>query len=342
MVTLLNSCCALGSITVLSLLLTITIAVNEINDGTNKNITSTAVPATNPSVGPSDGPTEGPSAITDLPPDQSQRNTKKEIYNCAVLLPEKLPRGINNSLPYSYRRALPAIEIAVESDRVKKLVPNIAFNILPSDSHCDSVAAPLAAIDLMINRSVDVFIGPACDFSSASIARYTRHWNKAMLTAGAGAGSGAPFKNIYFFTRTQIIYDKLANAFVSLILDHFKWKRYSYLAYTNVYVDAYKECQFATASVHQLFKKRLHLEEYNDTTEIQKFTEWDGPDNHQIVESLKLISESARGKSNVKINLIDNSLAICVTKLYTQAIHFFLILVLNILYVIGLSNKFTL
>ena len=86
---------------------------------------------------------------------------------------------------WSLPRIKPAITLAVDdilatsnssSGRV------LGFRINYGDSKCSETMGPLAAIDMYLERRVDVFIGPACDYAVSPLARFSPHWNIPVVT----------------------------------------------------------------------------------------------------------------------------------------------------------------
>ncbi len=257
----------LGWITILGLI-TITVCQNDTSDVENITTTTTAVPALSLS------PTTGSSGVEN-----------KEIYNLAVLLPSF------DSYAFSLNHVLPAIHLANEEISL----PNIDFRIRGFDTKCDAQSGPIAAVDLMINRSVDVFLGPVCPYSCAPIARFARHWGKPLITAGAAADPFAN-KNQYYITRTGIVYDKLAKAVAGLILDVFHWKQYNMLLFDTPMDIYHQDCIFQTNAVHFEVRRRLNLDAFNDSVEFHSFEDWNGPPYEELINILELIKKQARGK----------------------------------------------
>ena len=250
------------------------VALNDLNDVTNNTST-------------------GPSPIS-APP---AKRSNKEIIHIAVLLPQfPADYPVMSKLQFSLNRVMPGIDNAIKSVEDRELVPNFDLQVRSFNTRCDSSSGPIAAIDLMINRTLDVLIGPSCDYSAAPVARYTRHWKKPMITAGAAADS---FKNKiqYFVTRTHVVFDKVGSAVSNLIMDEFHYKHFAYYLFYK-YQDAtsLSACRFATAAVHAKVRNRLYLNEFNDTKhDFHTFSELEGPTYDTIIRTLKLISTKARG-----------------------------------------------
>ena len=242
-------------------LVTFTVALNELDKA--KNGTTTTY--------------QPPTAPLSKPPEDF-------IYriDITVLLPES-PQYM-----FSLNRTLPAIQLAKESQEA--LYPNLKFHLKWFDTKCDAQAGPIAAIDQMINRSVDAFIGPACSYSAAPLGRFARHWGKPVITAGAAAN---PFsaKSEYFLTRTHVVYNKMGVALAGIILDQFKWKHYSILKkLTRDITD--QECYFTMNALHEVVNERLRFTDLNDTIGWYGFV-----DEDELAEYLQDIKTKYRGES---------------------------------------------
>ncbi|CAL1532250.1 unnamed protein product, partial [Lymnaea stagnalis] len=53
------------------------------------------------------------------------------------------------------------------------------------DSQCSDTQGPLEAIDMYNRKSVDVFLGPACDYAVSGTAGFSGRWGIPVITAGA-------------------------------------------------------------------------------------------------------------------------------------------------------------
>jgi hypothetical protein len=139
------------------------------------------------------------------------------IINIAVILP------FNNSYLWSLPKVRPAIDYAVQTiaRSVPALLPNKQLKVVTRDSQCSDALAPLAAMDLYWRREAHVFVGPACDYAVAPIARYTPYWNIPFITGGAMVRD---FRNKtqYFVTRISGSYDQVGR-FLATIFAQFNW-----------------------------------------------------------------------------------------------------------------------
>ncbi|KAI8771806.1 atrial natriuretic peptide receptor 3 [Biomphalaria glabrata] len=106
----------------------------------------------------------------------------KHPVNVLVLLPG------DTSYLFSYKRLMPALDIAIETIKVNaSMLPHHQFNVQYEDSKCDERIPMNAAINYYIQKKVDIFLGPVCDYSVAPIIRQTTFWNIPMISIGANA-----------------------------------------------------------------------------------------------------------------------------------------------------------
>lgn len=94
----------------------------------------------------------------------------------------------NDSYMFCLRRVRPAIEIAIDKVRQLQILPDWVHLVVNySDSHCNPKDAPVAAFNYYMERSVDVFLGPVCDYALAPVARYAPFWNLPVISPGGFA-----------------------------------------------------------------------------------------------------------------------------------------------------------
>ncbi|KAL3886488.1 hypothetical protein ACJMK2_026473, partial [Sinanodonta woodiana] len=125
---------------------------------------------------------------------------------------------------WSLSKVLPAISYAIENVEKQNILPNHKMIINYKDSNCSETIGPLAAIDMFMNKSADVFIGPVCDYAIAPIARFSPHWNIPVLSAGALVQDFDDKKEYKLLTRVQGVYSDMAKFFVDTVAS-FNWTR---------------------------------------------------------------------------------------------------------------------
>ena len=106
--------------------------------------------------------------------------TDNILANIATLLPA------NESSLFSISKIRYAIYIA--QDKVQKFNygdHNVTFNIRFADSQCTAKNGMNQAIQMYMNKTVNVFLGPTCDYSVAAVERQVTFWNIPIISAGA-------------------------------------------------------------------------------------------------------------------------------------------------------------
>ncbi|XP_053387549.1 atrial natriuretic peptide receptor 1-like isoform X2 [Mercenaria mercenaria] len=94
----------------------------------------------------------------------------------------------NDNYLFSISHVRPSIEYAIEQVHNLNILPNwIKLDVNYSDSHCNAKDAPVAAFSYYMQRSVDMYLGPVCDYSLAPIARYAPFWNLPVISPGGFA-----------------------------------------------------------------------------------------------------------------------------------------------------------
>ena len=154
--------------------------------------------------------TSFPNDLDNLSP--LQRSRPPNLVRLGVILP------FTGSHPWVLPQTLPAILLAVEKvTNHSALLANQTVHVTSQDSKCSETIGPLAAIDMYFNQSADVFLGPACPYSVAPVARFSHFWGIPVLTAG-GLVSDLKNKTEYkMLTRVQVRKRKL-NAIYSFRL----------------------------------------------------------------------------------------------------------------------------
>ena len=183
--------------------------------------------------------------------------------NIAVLLPEVKSRR------FSIQRVYPAIRLALDTVKERKLLEGSTMVVSYADSKCDISEAINAAFNLYLQRRVHVFLGPCCDYAAAPVARQIRYWNLPMITAGAMAGDFGTAKKSHYplLTRVGPDFNSLAN-FLLNVLHYYGFKRVK-LIYNPLGQDDIMErfCHLAADHLHRTMLKP----ENNITQDYYKF-----------------------------------------------------------------------
>ena len=164
----------------------------------------------------------------------------------AVILP------FSGDHPWSIPRAGEAIMYAVETVRRRSdLLPGRNIKVTFKDSHCSETLAPLAAMDLYWRREAHVFVGPACDYAVAPIARFAPYWNIPVITGGAMVRAFSSKLHYPLLTRISGSYAKLGEM-VAAVLNQFGWVVPGLLYHNNLgprQLKGKSDCYFVTEGV---------------------------------------------------------------------------------------------
>ena len=170
----------------------------------------------------------------------------------------------NDDYIFSLGHVQPSIEYAIEQVHNMNLLPRrIRLDVNYSDSQCNARDGPVAAFNYYMEKSVDMYLGPVCDYSLAPIARYASYWNLPIMSPGGFAHNFGEQKldlksNVEgFFTLTRIgmTFDSMALSIIHTI-KYFGWNKVQ-LTYNG---DGHSEvsprfCYLAGSALIQYIKK---------------------------------------------------------------------------------------
>ena len=174
------------------------------------------------------------------------------VIKLGVILPYE------GDYPWTMKKTRPAIEYAIDRIRNQSdLLPGIAIQIKTGDSKCSETYGPLAAIDFYVNRSVQVFIGPACDYALAPIARFTYHWNIPIITGGALVQAFKAKRQYPLLTRISSSYAKLGDC-MSVFMNQFEWTSVGMIYTDNhiAYPKGRSDCYFTMEGVYEGLQRK--------------------------------------------------------------------------------------
>lgn len=179
----------------------------------------------------------------------------ESVYRIGVILP------FNDSFLWSVPKTRPAIQYAVDTVNTGPLLGDEQLEVQFADSRCSETYGPLEAMDMYLKRRPDVFIGPACDYAVAPVARFSPIWNIPVITGGALVRAFVDKKQYSLLTRISGSYAKLGEFFVR-VFQRFAWNVTSLIYSTNLGVRqplGRSNCFFIMESVyaalHQYFNK---------------------------------------------------------------------------------------
>ncbi|KAK3767938.1 hypothetical protein RRG08_049496 [Elysia crispata] len=210
---------------------------------------------------------------------------REDIIQIGVILP------LADHHLWSLKMALPAITLAVEEvNNNTSLLQGLSLVINARDSECSETIGPLAAFDMYVNQSADVFLGPACDYSVAPVARFSKFWGIPVLSAGALVAAFKDKTEYRLLTRVQGTHAKVGQ-FVLHLLKAFYWSHAAIL-YDDVTRSPNAEkrrCYFTAEGIFHALFQHFGWRPYN-----KRFDE--RSPRVDYVELLRGSSSRARGK----------------------------------------------
>ena len=171
----------------------------------------------------------------------------------AVILPN------DDRRMFSIRRVSPALNYTLQKF-VPQILPQCIVEVRYEDSKCDIAEAMNEAFNFYIQKEVNVFLGPCCDYAAAPVARQIKYWNLPLVTAGAMArdfGYQKISKNYDLLTRVGQNFLSLAE-FLASILRHHRWTLFkqAYDRYGQSHVMD-QLCYFAADGIHYGMDKQF-------------------------------------------------------------------------------------
>ncbi|GFT16046.1 atrial natriuretic peptide receptor 3, partial [Nephila pilipes] len=175
-----------------------------------------------------------------------------------LLLPE------NNSYLASISKVAPAIELTFEKIRKQNILPGWKFNLSMKDTGCDVAYGIWSAIEAYIERPVDVFFGPYCDYIVAPVARMLKFMQIPLVTSGALAYDFSrydrthPQSEYHMLVKTGWSFTGMART-VERIFAKFNWNQSNFIYEEDGHPEVMKDhyCFLASKAVHNvLYAKR--------------------------------------------------------------------------------------
>ena len=219
----------------------------------------------------------------------------------ATLVPGTFPLTVKIGviLPFAGKyhwvlsKTRPAIEYARESvmnDPTLLVGHNITLVI--KDSKCSHTYGPLAAIDMYVDKSAHVFLGPSCDYAVAPIARFSSvKWDIPIISAGALVTAFQNKTEFKLLTRMMGAYAK-AGEFLLTLFRSFRWKLFG-MFYHDYKTDrniGKSTCYFTLEAIFLVLQNLTYPKEpwYTD------FDETDPRTDYEYI--LRKASQQVRGK----------------------------------------------
>ncbi|XP_076439161.1 atrial natriuretic peptide receptor 1-like [Babylonia areolata] len=192
-----------------------------------------------------------PSAVTSS--SSSSSPSKSFDVKLGVILPSK------GHHPWLLPKVIPAVQYAKETVARRRILPGHNLVITTADSQCSETEAPLAAFSMYINNSAYAFLGPACNYALAPVARYSSRWGIPVLTAGALVRAFQDKHEYRLLTRILGTYDKSADFFLQ-IFKEFGWTKPGLLFHNTDLKNSNagkSECYFNNEGLYEGIKNTL-------------------------------------------------------------------------------------
>ncbi|XP_023219698.1 atrial natriuretic peptide receptor 1-like [Centruroides sculpturatus] len=195
----------------------------------------------------------------------SNENDLTRTVNLVVLSPA------NDTYPFSLQKTLPSVLYAVrtlEKQGYNGILNGRKIQVLYRDTQCSSTYGPLAAFDLYIRDSADVFLGPLCPYVLAPVARYTTVWNVPLLTS-AGQNDNFDFKEPHYrlLTRMNGSYSQIGLIFLQ-VLKKFNWKVVALLFHNfEERIHGHSDCYFTLGALFTALGSKNYHRGFDETKE---------------------------------------------------------------------------
>ncbi|CAG7700229.1 unnamed protein product [Allacma fusca] len=197
----------------------------------------------------------------------------KKTLKIAVLAPKD-----TQQYEYPLQKVVPPVLVAIQSERVRMMLPGWELQVNYRDTKCSSAYGPLAAFDFhttktagltrAIDYRTDVFLGPMCDYVIAPVARYAGVWNIPLITPG-GQAEAFRHKIPAYPTLTLLAGTySLVHAMLA-ILSEFGWRHIA-LFYHNFQAGSGKGhsfCHFILGSVYTALNNTPHFRSFDEKQE---------------------------------------------------------------------------
>ncbi|GFQ74058.1 ANF_receptor domain-containing protein, partial [Trichonephila clavata] len=186
-----------------------------------------------------------------------------------LLLPE------NNSYIASLGKVAPAIKLTFDEINKRDILPGWKFNLSMKDTGCDAYGV-WSAIEAYIERPIDVFFGPYCDYVVAPVARMLKFMKIPLVTAGALAYDFSrydrrnPKSEYHMLVKTGWSFDGLGHA-VKKVFDKFNWNQSNLIYVENGREEVLKDhyCSLASKGVFDFLQYRRNCSVQSNKLNLQ-------------------------------------------------------------------------
>ena len=190
-----------------------------------------------------------------------------DVIDLGVILP------MTGDYAWTYPKTGPGIMYAVETIASRPdILAGHTLRVNYGDSSCSDTDGPLVAIDMYIKKKSHVFLGPACEYAIAPIARFSPHWNIPIITGGALVHAFSDKRQYSLLTRIGGSYAKLGE-FVESLCRQFAWRGAGLIYHSNIgnripqgRTDCYFIMEAIYLSLHSL-NKNIWYKAFDETAD---------------------------------------------------------------------------
>ncbi|XP_050417795.1 atrial natriuretic peptide receptor 1 [Patella vulgata] len=180
---------------------------------------------------------------------------------------------MNESSVFSLHKVMPAIELAVERVMTNtNLLNGRKIQVTYADSGCSETNGPLRAIEMHLNKTADVFLGPACNYALAPVARYSSSWNIPVITAGGLVTAFRDKSQYKLLTRVMDSYSNLGH-FLKQTLNKYDLSVVA-LLYSNLVEGTGKsECFFTMEAIYRasVTNSKPRYQQFHPSDKLEAF-----------------------------------------------------------------------
>ncbi|GFO26477.1 guanylate cyclase [Plakobranchus ocellatus] len=136
-----------------------------------------------------------------------------DVLHLGLLLP------FDENYEFNLKRVEPAVEIASETIRERKLLPTVGrIEIIPRDSHHSGAYGPLAAMQIVKERLVHVFFGPVSPDALSPVALYCNKWRLPIISPGGRVIEFSDKSEYRMLTRMWLNFGQSSAAIAQLLV----------------------------------------------------------------------------------------------------------------------------
>ena len=175
--------------------------------------------------------------------------------NLVLLVPD------SDSFMFSRRRIISALDIAQQDLQTSGITSDFHIRFLFGNSQCSEILGPIRAFEFVWKHQVDAFLGPACDYSAAPVARYAAYWRIPVLTPGALSFDFVTNKKTQYRSLTKLGASLTSVALLLMkIMERYGWGKVLLVYDPVVHISNIPKLCFLAASAISYISKRHGVE----------------------------------------------------------------------------------